>query len=108
MKTAITNTPDKGAIRARRLSAVGFTLALACLLATSPLRAADNQHGGGQQHPQGHSQGHSQGHGAPRQAYGHDDHRHGHDYGDQGYGYEAPPLAYAPQASPGISLFLPL
>jgi|ERR1700679_849024 hypothetical protein len=100
MKTSITHAPDKVAIRARRLSAVGFTLALACLLATSPLRAEDNRHGGGQQHSQGHP--------APRQSYGHDDHRHGHDYGNQGYGYEAPPVVYAPQASPGINLFLPL
>jgi hypothetical protein len=106
MKTSITRAPNQGAMRARRLSAVGFTLALACLLATSPLRAEDNQHGEGQQHSQGHSE--------PRQSYQHDDHRHGHDYGNQGYGhgygygYEAPPVVYAPQSSPGISLFLPL
>ncbi|NML96383.1 hypothetical protein HHL24_00175 [Paraburkholderia sp. RP-4-7] len=104
MKTSITHAPDKGALRARRLSAVGLTLAIACLFTTSPLRAESDHHEGQQ---------HSQGHAAPRQAYGHDDHRHGHDNGNQGYYgnqsyYGAPPVVYAPQAAPGISLFLPL
>jgi hypothetical protein len=45
----------------------------------------------------------------PRQAYHHDDHhRNSHAYGNQDYAYGAPPIVYAPQESPGISLFLPL
>jgi hypothetical protein len=103
MKTSVTHAPAEGTMRTRRLSAMGFTLALACLIASSPRRAEDNRHGGDQQHNQGHSQ--------PRQSYRHDDQSHCHDDGyqrNQGYGYEAPPVVYAPQTSPGISVFLPL
>ncbi|MFM0209527.1 hypothetical protein PQQ96_19175 [Paraburkholderia sediminicola] len=100
MKTSLTRTPDKGATKARLLSALGLTLAIACLVTTAPLQAEETHHGG-QQHGQGHA--------PPRQAYRHDDHRHnGHGYGDQDYGYGAPPVVYAPQEAPGISLFLPL
>ena len=103
MKTSITHAPDKGAMRAGRLGALGLALALAGLFTTAPVQAEDVHHGG-QQH------GERQGHGAPRQAYRHDDHRRdGHSYGgDQGYAYGAPPIVYAPQEAPGISLFLPL
>ncbi|MFM0504588.1 hypothetical protein [Paraburkholderia caffeinilytica] len=103
MKTSITRTPDKGAMRARLLSAPVLTLAIACLVTTAPLQAAE-PHRGGQQHGENHA--------APRQAYRHDDHhRNGHTYGNQDYGYGgygAPPVVYAPQEAPGISLFLPL
>jgi hypothetical protein len=102
MKTSLKHAPDKGAMRSGRLSAVGLTLALASLFTATPLRAEDVHHGG-QQHSQG------QGHAAPRQAYRHDDHRRdGHSYDDRGYAYGAPPIVYAPQEAPGISLFLPL
>jgi hypothetical protein len=100
MKASITRTPDKGAMRARLLSALGLTLAIACLVTTAPLQAEETHHGG-QQHDQGHA--------APRQAYRHDDHhRDGHAYGDHDYAYGAPPVVYAPQEAPGISLFLSL
>ncbi|SIO67613.1 hypothetical protein SAMN05444172_4591 [Burkholderia sp. GAS332] len=103
MKTSITRTPDKGAMRARFLSALGLALSIACLVTTAPLQAEETHHGG-QQHGQNHA--------APRQAYRHDDHqRNGRAYGDPNYGYGgygAPPLVYAPQEAPGISLFLPL
>ncbi|WP_090682599.1 hypothetical protein [Paraburkholderia phenazinium] len=103
MKTSFTRTPDKSATRPRLLSASGLAVAIACLVMAAPLQAQEEHHGGQQ---------HAQGHGAPRQAYRHDDHRHyGHAYGNSGYGYQgydAPPLVYAPQAAPGISLFLPL
>ena len=103
MKTSFTRTPDKSATRSRLLNAPGLTVAIACLVTAAPLQAQEDHHGGQQ---------HAQGHGAPRQTYRHDDHhRDGHAYGDSGYGYqgyEAPPLVYAPQAAPGISLFLPL
>jgi hypothetical protein len=101
MKTSITRAPDKGAMRARLLSALGLTLAIACLVTTTPLQAKETHHDD-QQHAQGHTA-------PPRQAYHHDDHhRDSHAYGNQDYAYGAPPIVYAPQESPGISLFLPL
>ncbi|NPT41684.1 hypothetical protein GNZ12_10195 [Paraburkholderia sp. 1N] len=101
MKTSITRTPDKGAMRARLLGALGLTLAIACLVTTAPLQAEEAHHGNQQQHGQSHA--------APRQTYRHDDHhRGGHAYGNQDYAYGAPPVVYAPQEAPGISLFLPL
>jgi hypothetical protein len=100
MKTSMTRAPDKGALRARLLSASGLALAIACLVTTAPLQAEEAHHG---------AQQHGQAHAAPRQAYRHDDHRRGgHAYGDQDYVYGAPPVVYAPQEAPGINLFLPL
>jgi hypothetical protein len=106
MRTPITRVPGSRPPRARYLRAAGFALAIACIFAASPLRAAEAHHG---------DERHSQGHPAPRQEYRHDDHRHGNGYGDRDYGsgysyggYGAPPVVYAPVAAPGINLFLPL
>ena len=45
-----------------------------------------------------------------RHAYQHpgDDHRRGDYYGNQDYVYAPPPVVYAPESAPGISLFIPL
>ena len=79
--------------------------------------AANNNY----QHNQGHSPqhgmdngsgynlGHQSDHGN-RQAYQHpgNDHRRGDYYGNQDYVYAPPPVVYAPESAPGISLFIPL
>lgn len=101
MKISITRTPDKGATRARHLGALGLTLAIACLVTSAPLQAEEAHHGDQQRAPSHVA--------PPRQAYHHDDHhRESHAYGNQDYAYGPPPVVYAPQESPGISLFLPL
>lgn len=59
------------------------------------------------------NQGHQSDHGN-RQAYQHpnNDHRrgdyYGNYYGNQDYVYAPPPVVYAPEAAPGITLFIPL
>ncbi|MCP2088982.1 UNVERIFIED_ORG: hypothetical protein J2Y81_005069 [Paraburkholderia sediminicola] len=56
-----------------------------------------------------HNQGHQSDHGN-RHAYQHpgNDHRRGDYYGNQDYVYAPPPVVYAPESAPGISLFIPL
>ncbi|VVE65374.1 hypothetical protein PAN31117_01848 [Pandoraea anapnoica] len=43
-----------------------------------------------------------------RHDYHHDERHYSSGYRDGGYAYGPPPVIYAPEASPGISLFLPL
>lgn len=102
MKTAITRAPATRSPRATWSATIGLALALTCLFATPPLQAA-SPHRGGQQHSQARE------HNARSQEYRHVVRRRGNDYGsNEGYAYGAPPILYAPEAAPGVSLFLPL
>ncbi|GAU06793.1 hypothetical protein BamMC406_3903 [Burkholderia stabilis] len=81
------------------------------------------QHGAndGYQHYQSHPQQHRMGNGY-RQYHGHqwdhgnwqanqyrgNDYRRGDYYDNRDYVYAPPPVVYAPQAAPGVSLFIPL
>jgi hypothetical protein len=79
---------------------VSLALALTCLLTALPLRA-EGAHRGGHQH--------SQERGVRQQGYRHEDRRRSNGYGgDEDYVYGAPPIVYAPEAAPGVNLFLPL
>ena len=100
METSITHAPLKRPARTKWLTTAGLALALACLFIASPLRA-EYGHRGGQQHNRGHD--------VRQEGYRHDDRRRGNEYGrNEGYLYGAPPIAYGPEAAPGINLFLPL
>ena len=62
---------------------------------------AEGAHRGGHQH--------SQERGVRQQGYRHEDRRRSNGYGgDEDYVYGAPPIVYAPEAAPGVNLFLPL
>jgi hypothetical protein len=118
-----------GSMRTTILTAVGLALAIGGM-PMAPAFGADygsrevqQQHGandGHQQnqgHPQQHGMGngyrHNQGHQSDhgnRQAYQRpeNDYRRGDYYDNQDYVYAPPPVVYAPESAPGISLFIPL
>ncbi|MGF6900357.1 hypothetical protein [Paraburkholderia sp. GAS348] len=133
MKTQGVRAAYMGSMKTRIMTAVGLALAvggmsMAPAFGESNGNGNDNhegqqQHGASnnyqhnQKHPQQHgtdngsrqNEGHQSDHGN-RQAYQHpdNDHRRGDYYGNQDYVYAPPPVVYAPESAPGISLFIPL
>lgn len=96
MKSSITRRHGTASLGAT----LGIALAILCALAPGGVSAAPgsrDDHGG---HPIVR-------HDVRHDAYRRDGPRHYDGYRD-GYAYGAPPVVYAPQTSPGISLFLPL
>lgn len=95
--------------------AVGLALAFGGMSMTPAFGEGNGNgnHEGQEQHGANnnyqHNQGHQSDHGN-RQAYQHpgNDHRRGDYYGNQDYVYAPPPVVYAPESAPGISLFIPL
>lgn len=102
MKNFTTRREGKRAMRSRHAGAVGLALAIGCLVAAAPPHAEDRYRGHGEQHGQRHDS----------RPYHHGGYRGGGGgggyYEDQDYAYGAPPVVYAPQAAPGINLFIPL
>lgn len=92
------------------IGAIGLALAMLGVFAPSASHAQPGYHDQGGHHDTRQEVRH-----APQRAprdYRHNEHRdygyRGDGYRDDGYAYGPPPVVYAPQASPGISLFLPL
>ena len=96
-------TPAKGR-RITLFGALGVSIAVGALIATSPLLAEGTRHDT-EQHGVAHRS---------HEASHHDDHHRGDGYANGGYGggygggYMAPPVVYVPAQEPGISLVLPL
>ena len=112
MKTPATQAACMGSTSAKIVVALGLTLAISGM-SMAPAFGEDNNYyrqgqqqrgtNGGYQHDQGHQRGHGD-----RQTYQRNVHRHGDYYGNQDYVYAPPPVVYAPEPEPGITLFLPL
>lgn len=82
---------------------LGLALAILCMLAPSAVRAEPEHRGNQVEHEHGR-------HDVRHDTYRREGSRHydGYRGGRGDYEYRAPPVVYAPQPSPGISLFLPL
>jgi len=96
MKSSITRRHGTAAVGVT----LGFTLAILCAFAPWAAGAEPDHH-------DNHNAHQNVRHDVRHDTYRRDDSRHHDGYRD-GYAYGPPPVVYAPQASPGISLFLPL
>ncbi|KAA1004305.1 hypothetical protein FVF58_32325 [Paraburkholderia panacisoli] len=129
MKIPAVRAACTGSMKTRIMTAVGLALAIGGMSIAPAFGEGNGNQEGQQQHDANnnyqHKQGHPQQHGMDngsrqnqghqsdhgnRQAYQHpnNDHRRGDDYGNQDYVYAPPPVVYAPESAPGISLFIPL
>ncbi|CAB3744406.1 hypothetical protein LMG24238_07258 [Paraburkholderia sediminicola] len=103
-----------GSMKTRIMAAACLALAVGGMSMAPAFGEGNSNHEGQQQHGASNNyrhnqEGHQSDHGN-RQAYQHhgDDHRRGDYYGNQDYVYAPPPVVYAPESAPGISLFIPL
>ncbi|RDK01044.1 hypothetical protein [Paraburkholderia lacunae] len=129
MKTQGVRAACMGSMRTRIMTAVGLALAIGGMSMAPAFGEGDGnredqqQRGAneGYQRNHGHRQQHGMENGSRqnqgrqwdhgnRQAYQHpsNDYRRGDYYGNQGYVYAPPPVVYAPESAPGITLFIPL
>ncbi len=108
MRSTERRTAGNGSIKSRIAMASAIALAVSGVFVAPAQGANNNRHeeqhttNGGNHHEQGHQTAHRDQH------YQHDARRYGDGYGRQDYVYSPPPVVYAPDESPGISLFLPI
>lgn len=109
MRSTERRTAYRGSTKGRIVMASAITLVVSVVFVAPALGANNNQHeeqqhttNGGNHNEQGHQAAHRDPH------YQHDARRHGDDYSRQDYVYSPPPVVYAPEESPGISLFIPI
>ncbi|WP_153041027.1 hypothetical protein [Paraburkholderia monticola] len=109
MKSTERRTAYRDSMKSRIVMASAIALVVSGLFVSPALGANNDQHeqqqhttNGGNHREQGHQDAHRDQH------YQHDARRHGDDYSRQDYVDSPPPVVYAPDESPGISLFIPI